>query len=63
MHDTLPGTSAPAQVHTNLGELIAFFYDQFLSTYGDPALASVATAAIINDLLAGEGAGADRSAA
>ncbi|MEL6343828.1 MAG: hypothetical protein AAFV53_11895 [Myxococcota bacterium] len=36
---------------TTLGELIAFFYDQFLEMYGDPDLASVAAAAVINDML------------
>lgn len=37
---------------TNLGELIAYFYDQFIELYGDPDLASVAAAAVINDMLA-----------
>ena len=38
---------------TTLGELISLFYEEFLATYGgDSELASVATAAMINDLLA-----------
>ena len=39
--------------HTNLGELISLFYDEYLALYGDPDVASVAAAATINDLLAG----------
>lgn len=35
-----------------LGELISSFYEEFLALYGDEELASVATAAVINDLLA-----------
>ena len=35
-----------------LGELIASVYDEFLALYGDEELASVATAAVINDMLA-----------
>ncbi|MBM4389573.1 MAG: hypothetical protein FJ090_00515 [Deltaproteobacteria bacterium] len=38
-------------IDTNLGELISRFYEEFLSMYGDEELASVATAAVINDLL------------
>ena len=34
-----------------LGELISQFYDEFLVMYGDEELASVATAAVINELL------------
>lgn len=38
---------------TTLGELISLFYEEFLATYGgDAELASVATAATINDMLA-----------
>ena len=37
--------------HTNIGELIQVFYAQFMELYGDEELASVATAAVINDLL------------
>jgi len=35
----------------NIGELVALFYDHFFGLFDDPDLASVATAAIINDLL------------
>ena len=41
------------QLDTNLGDLITVFYDEFLEMYGDAELASVAAAAVINDLLAG----------
>ena len=37
---------------TTLGELISMFYEEFMELYGDPELASVAAAAVINDLLA-----------
>ena len=40
----------------NLGELISTLYDEFFAQYGDEELASVATAAVINDLLSGTGA-------
>lgn len=36
---------------TDIGELIALFFEHFLSLYGDEELATVATAAAINDLL------------
>ena len=36
---------------TSIGELISTLYDNFLELYGDEGLASVATAAVINDLL------------
>ncbi len=36
---------------TNLGELISTIYEEFLAQYGDEELASVATAAVINDVL------------
>ena len=36
---------------TDIGELISIFYSQFLELYGDAELASVATAAVINDML------------
>ena len=36
---------------TNLGDLISTCYQEFLAMYGDEELASVATAAVINDLL------------
>ncbi len=38
-------------IQTNLGELISTIYEEFLALYGDAELASVATAAVINDLL------------
>lgn len=37
---------------TTLGELISTIYEEFLAMYGDEELASVAAAAVINDLLA-----------
>lgn len=39
------------KIDTNLGELISNFYEHFLMMYGDEELASVATAAAINDIL------------
>ena len=36
---------------TTIGELINTVYESFLEMYGDEELASVATAAVINDLL------------
>ncbi len=36
--------------HT-LGEIISIVYDEFLARYGDEELASIATAAVINDIL------------
>jgi len=39
---------------SNIGELISIFYARFMELYGDEELASVATAAVINDLLAAE---------
>jgi hypothetical protein len=42
-------------INTNLGELISTIYEEFLARYGDEELASVATAAVINDLLSGAG--------
>ena len=46
-------TQAP-DTRTNIGELISIFYQHFMEMYGDEDLASVATAAVINDLLADE---------
>lgn len=37
--------------HATIGELISLFYEEYLAAYGDEELASVATAATINDLL------------
>lgn len=39
-------------IHSRVGELIAFFYQEYLALYGDEDLASVATAATINEILA-----------
>jgi len=39
---------------SNLGELISIFYARFMEMYDDEELASVATAAVINDLLAAD---------
>ncbi|MFH1089222.1 MAG: hypothetical protein V1716_02250 [Candidatus Uhrbacteria bacterium] len=36
----------------SLGDLITLFYHEYLVKFGDEELASVATAATINDLLA-----------
>ena len=36
---------------TDIGTLIRIFFDQFMKVYGDEDMASVATAAMINDLL------------
>ena len=35
----------------NLGELISLYYNAYLEQYGDPQMASVATAATINEML------------
>lgn len=37
--------------NTTLGDLISMFFNEFMEMYGDEELASVATAAVINDLL------------
>lgn len=37
--------------NTTIGDLISMFYSEFMEMYGDEELASVATAAVINDLL------------
>ncbi len=44
------------QTRSTLGDLISLFYEEFMELYGDAELASVATAAVINDLLADAGA-------
>ena len=36
---------------STLGELISVFYEEYLALYQDPDIASVATAATINDML------------
>lgn len=38
--------------HMTLGDLISTMYEEFLDIYADSELASVAVAAVINDLLA-----------
>ena len=43
--------SAESPMTTSLGELISTLYEHFLAQYGDEELASVATAAVVNDLL------------
>jgi hypothetical protein len=35
----------------NIGDLINLFYQEYLALYGDEELASVATAATINDII------------
>lgn len=50
-------------INTNLGELITQFYGEFLAMYGDEELASVATAAVINDLLVQASASSQEAAA
>ncbi len=47
----------------NLGDLISLFYEEFLAMYGDEELASVATAAVINDLLSETAASRHHAAA
>jgi len=37
--------------NTTLGEVISMLYDEYMEIYNDEELASVATAATINDLL------------
>ncbi len=39
------------QTDTTLGELIQALYEEYLALYGDDDLASVATAATVNELL------------
>ena len=39
---------------TTIGELVSIFYQRFMTLYGDADIASVAVAAVINDLLADE---------
>lgn len=36
---------------TSLAEIISALYEEFMTLYGDEELASVATAAVVNDLL------------
>lgn len=48
---------------TTIGELINTIYESFMEQYGDAELASVATAAVINDLLTAQGNGRMEAAA
>ncbi len=48
----MPTHPAPAR-ETTLGDLIHVVYESMLATYGDPDIASVATAAVVNEVLAG----------
>ena len=41
----------PRSSPRNLGELISLFYQHLLEMYGDEDLASIATAAVLHDLL------------
>jgi hypothetical protein len=50
--DPIPPEPPMAPSSTSLGELIQQIYAEFLARYGDEELASVATAAVVNDLLA-----------
>jgi len=45
---------------TTLGELITLFYDEYVGIYGDRDLASLATAASINEILVEEAEAANR---
>ena len=47
---------------TTLGDLISTLYAQFLAQYGDEELASVATAAVVNDLLSRPGPAKEEAA-
>lgn len=40
-----------SRTQTSLGDLISLVYEEFLAQYGDEELASVATAAVVNDWL------------
>lgn len=48
--------------HMTLGDLISTMYEEFLDLYGDEELASVAAAAVINDLLAAADEGEESAA-
>lgn len=47
----LPQYPLGVVMQTNLGDLVATLFAQFMAEYGDEDLASVATAAVLNDLL------------
>ena len=42
-----------------LGDLVSLMYEEFMDLYGDEELASVAAAAVINDLIAATVEGVD----
>lgn len=44
-----------AQIETTVGELVAAVYQEFLAVYGDPELASLAAATVVNDMLSDAG--------
>jgi hypothetical protein len=44
-------STLPIESEISIGELISSLYAQFLELYNDADLASVATAAIINEML------------
>jgi hypothetical protein len=39
------------RMNTTIGDLVQLFYAEYMAIYGDEELASIATAATINDLL------------
>ena len=45
-------TRTERETTTTLGELVHVVYEAMLATYGDAELASVATAAVVNEVLA-----------
>lgn len=50
-------------IDTSLGELITAIYEEYLALYRDEDLASVATAATINDMLQDRERGVEAQAA
>ncbi len=48
---------------TDIGELIRIFFEQFMAVYGDEDIASVATAAVINDLITARATSHNQAAA
>ena len=50
---TLEEPAMTQTTNTTLGDLISMFFNEFMEMYGDEELASVAAAAVINELLAG----------
>ena len=49
-------------IDTTIGDLISVLYTEYLDLYGDEELASVATAASINDMLTDAAASASHAA-